>query len=84
MLNKKRGKHLNDAVGSILLAEVYLTLGIDTPTNNDRIVAFVANDVAESTEKDESGIVTFSHEDVMIGFRRFLEHGADNLEETKD
>lgn len=50
------------------LMDIYLSIGIDKPTNHEDIVQFVLEDVEASTTIEE-----YTSEDVKIAFRRLLE-----------
>lgn len=72
-------------IRSILLSEVYLPIGMDTPEPeaNSRIASFITDDVIGTREETSDGYITFTEEDVVIGFRRFLEKAAEGLPESE-
>jgi hypothetical protein len=51
-----------------LLENIYLTIGIDKPSNHDNIVEFIVNDVEVSADP-----INWHSGDIAIGFRRFIE-----------
>ena len=56
-------------------------IGIDIPSNLDDIVEFILQDVLDSTD-----VNNYTSEDIMIGFRRFIEskNYCNSLEEDLD
>lgn len=54
----------------ITLINLMVKIGMDCPANLDAIVDFVVQDILETRIKGEPD---FTSEDVIIGFRRFIE-----------
>lgn len=55
------------------LTYIYLSIGIDTPSNNEEIINYIMADVSETADDN------FTSEDIRIAFRRFIEHKKNNL-----
>ena len=50
------------------LTYIYLSIGIDMPSNNEEIINYIMADVSETADDN------FTSEDIRIAFRRFIEH----------
>lgn len=56
-----------------MLIDIFDTIGIDTPSNFDKIAEFVYNDVCDTADP-----INWHSGDVAIGFRRWIEAQSEN------
>lgn len=58
---------------NVHLRHIYLSIGIDTPSNHEEILNFVADDVMETADP-----LNWHSGDVAIAFRRWIEAQSNN------
>ena len=58
---------------TVLLIDIFDRMNMDIPHNFNEILEFVVEDVKKTADKE-----TWYDEDVVIGFRRWIEAQSDN------